>query len=624
MGMGKKIILFIFELVFLPYLARASDKILINIHLFQGMIEDRAGLNQVEILSASSRPELSFLKDKAAGSESELTAAIIDLLLDLYDMQTIEDIFAHEKAWNGMGKPILEDFVFGCQDQASYQIKLSPRRLPSQRIALRTVILKTEKSEGGWEPFIDQDLVLDIGDPVIVSVPYQDRVYFMMVLLTIGSPSERWRDELKKARKREPVHLVSMPNAIVKAAPSYPEELRRRGIGGQVDLRVIIDEKGVVQGVEVVKPAHPYFNYLAVRAVRQWRFEPYLFKGKPVAASFPLKLNFNPRLFWEEMAWSETRAQLDPSSRKELGKILDGCGDYCEKLRAEVFDFICQETIKETHYNLLKNIKWMLMWIARQPGQVEPDHFDRGDVSLGDAAREEQTEIQQKVVGAAQIFDPKKTQRNNFLCDYLIVKKAGRIEERRIILKENGRPMPDRNKILEEKRFIGLSSLFAPLRVMAGDRQSRFAYRLIKGEEINGKMTNVIEAMPKSENDDCIWSAKIWVDTNSFKVLKCEIEGIPIDGYEDVLNDCAILNIKPIFLITHEYRQEKNGILFPYRSKVRVAYPGIDFRGPIDKIKINFSYDKYKFFTVETDGLIIKQELPAYQLLNFRNPPVLP
>ena len=606
MGLGKKIILFIFGLVFLPNLALASDKILINIHLFQGAIVDRTGIDHIEVLSASSRPELSFLRDKAAGPESELTAAVIDLLLDLYELPAIEDIFSHQRAWNGLGKPILEDFMFGGQGRESYQIKLSPQKLPSQQVAFRALILRTEKSEGGWETFIDQELVLDIGDPVIVSVPYQDRVYFMMVLLTIGSPTEKWRDELKKASKREPVHLVSMPNPIIKVAPFYPEELRRRRIGGEIDLRITIDKKGIVQRAEIVKPAHPYFNYLAVQAVRQWRFEPCVIKGMPVPAAFPLKLNFNPQLFWEEMAWSETGAQLDQASREELGKILGRCGDYCEKLRAGVFDFICQEAIKETHYDLLKNIKWMLMLIGRPPDQVEPDRLDRGDEPLGDASREDRTEIELKVVGASQIFDPKKTQRNSFLCDYLIAKKAGGIEEKRIILKENGRQMPDRNKILEEKRFTGLSSLFAPLRVIARDRQSRFTYRLVKGEEINGKKAYVIEALPKSENEDCIWSAKIWVDMNSFQILKCELEGIPIDGYEDVLNDCAILNIKPIFLITHEYRNEKNGILFPFRSKVQVAYPGIDFRGPIDKIKINFSYDKYKFFIVETESQVIK------------------
>ncbi|MCX6575053.1 MAG: hypothetical protein NTV82_01530, partial [Candidatus Aminicenantes bacterium] len=205
-----------------------------------------------------------------------------------------------------------------------------------------------------------------------------------------------------------------------------------------------------------------------------------------------------------------------------------------------------------------------------------------------------------------QIMDPKQTKRKDFLCDYQIVRKGGKNDERRFILKENGRKIAEQKKILEEKRFSGLSSLFAPLRVLARDRQPRFNFRIIDEERIHGKRAHVIEAVPKSGNEDGIWSARIWVDQGSSQIIKCEIEGVPIDGYEDVLNDCAILNIKPVFLTTHEYRIEKSGVMFPSRSMVHAAYPGIDFRGPIEKMEIDLTYDKYKFFTVETEPKIIK------------------
>ena len=45
---------------------------------------------------------------------------------------------------------------------------------------------------------------------------------------------------------------------------------------------------------------------------------------------------------------------------------------------------------------------------------------------------------------------------------------------------------------------------------------------------------------------------------------------------------------------------------FSLRSKVRVLYPKIDFRGPIEKMAINLTYEKYKFFSVETDTRVIK------------------
>jgi len=54
--------------------------------------------------------------------------------------------------------------------------------------------------------------------------------------------------------------------------------------------------------------------------------------------------------------------------------------------------------------------------------------------------------IRSRQVFAFQIIDPKKTQRNKFPCDYLVAKKDGGFDERRIILEENGRQTTDRNK----------------------------------------------------------------------------------------------------------------------------------------------------------------------------------
>jgi hypothetical protein len=244
--------------------------------------------------------------------------------------------------------------------------------------------------------------------------------------------------------------------------------------------------------------------------------------------------------------------------------------------------------------------------------RIAEDEIDLGQINSGLASEDRDNKIGQRgynpsrIVARIQIMDPKLTKRNTLLCDYLIVKKEGTIEERRIILKENDRKIADRNKLLYDKRFSGLSALLAPLRILASDRQSRFNFKVVDEEGIHGNKAYVIEALPKSRDEDGVWSARIWVDKKNFQILKCETEGVPIDGYEDVLRDCVALNIKPIFLMIHEYRIEKNGVLFPSRSKIRAAYPGIDYRGPIDKLSISLAYDKYKFFMVETESRVIK------------------
>ncbi|MCX6575483.1 MAG: TonB family protein [Candidatus Aminicenantes bacterium] len=578
----------------------AAERILIQVHLFQGVwMEGQPGLKQAEVLAAASRPELSSLKDKVTGSESELTVAVINALSDLYGLQTVEDLFVHEKQWNGK-VPLLDDVVLG--KLVAYRIKLAPKMLSPQKFTLRATISKTNegslrtertretelneaykttKNDKMMEVIVDQELVLEVGDPVIVGVPYGGRAYFMMVLATVGDSGAK-KPEPEKARKPD---LVAAPNAIIQVRPSYPEELRQRHIGGEIGLRIKIDEKGIVQGVNIVKPLHPYLNYSTVQAFRNWKFESVLRKGKPVPAEFLYTYNFNPLDYAQENAWGEeTYGETDPLSLEKLRTVLGRSGDYCDKLAGAVLDFFCEERIKETHYSLLKNIHWAMLIVKNEP-------MGDGWIMVGKNV---------------QIMDPKLTKRNDFLCDYQIVRKGGKIDERRFILKENGRKIAEQKKILEERRFSGLSSLFAPLRVLAGDRQPRFNYRIIDEEKIRSKKAHVIEAVPKSGNEDGIWSARIWVDKESYQILKCEIEGVPIDGYEDVLNDCAILNIKPIFLTTHEYGIEKSGVTFPSGSKVHVAYPGIDYRGPIEKLSINLAYDKYKFFTVETEPKIIK------------------
>lgn len=630
MGVRRKILLLVFVSFFLPYLAKASDNFLIYVHLFQATLEDQPQLKQVEVLSPSSRSELSSLMDKVTGSEYELTAAVIDVLLEIYEIDEIEDLFLHEKPWNGLGRPLLDDIVFG--DPVSYQIKLSPKKMPSQQIALQAVILETKNRDAvaGWKEIVDQDLVLDIDEPVIVAVPCQERMYFMLVTITTGIPSERWKEQ-RTPEKKEPVEIVGIPKVLHRADPSYPLELWCRGIGGKIGLRITIDEEGIVQRADVMKSIHPYLNYTAVQALRQWIFKPVLLKEEPVPVVFRCTYTFDPFSYWRERTWNETGTVPGSYSQEQLlRRVLDGSGDYCRKLAGAVFDFICEEKIKETHYNLLKNINWGTIAVGPKRSRaqdstlssIQPkkpsDYIEyAADASKSRAILKEdgdQIIVEElnpmpkpKVVRRFQVIDPKKTQRNKFQCDYLIVKKDGDVDERRIILKKNSRRTADRNEFLEEERFAGLSPLFAPLRILAPSRQSRFNYRLIDTKKIHGKNVCVIEALPKYGNEDGIWSARIWIDAQSYQVLKCEIEGIPIDGYEEVLNDCVILNIEPIFLTTHEYRQEKNGILFPSRSSVRVAYPGIDYRGAIDKIRINLSYDNYKFFTVETDQEVIKK-----------------
>jgi TonB family protein len=586
----------------------ADEEMTIRVWLFQGTwMEGEPGLKEVEILRVSSHPELYVLKALVGGPESESKAALTDALLEIKNLRTLDDLFLSEKPLDD-ARPSFSFPVLG--KQIAYRVDLSFKKPAPQQVAIHAIISKTkegalheektrkrELSEAYkatqekelMEKIVDQELLLVIDDPVIVGVPHKDQVYFMVVLLRIGKRESKPETSATPKKPAEP-DLVAAPQPIHQVMPAYPEELRHRGIIGNVGLQLTIDEKGYVQIVKVSMPLHPYLDYSAVQAFKKWTFEPVLRKGKPVRAVFNYTFNFDPRLYSEEITLrEEAPAGLDQASQEELRRILRGCAEYCRKLADLALYFICEETINETHHQVKEGID------PRDLKFTQTEQISQNPI--GEVWRKWDT----------QIMDPSRTGRNAYTCDYQFIKKSDRIEERRILLKENGRKVTDRKKLLEEKRYSVLKPIFASLQVLDQDHQSLFNYKILEEEKVHGKKAFVIEAVPKSGDADGVRSAKVWVDKESFQILKSEIEGIPLEGYEDVLKDSVLLNIEPLFLTTHEYRVEKKGVLFPERTTVRVEYRGLYPGGrPVSKLKTDMTYRKFKFFTVETDHKIIR------------------
>jgi hypothetical protein len=285
----------------------------------------------------------------------------------------------------------------------------------------------------------------------------------------------------------------------------------------------------------------------------------------------------------------EALAATEQTGQQDLEKILAGSAEYCRKLADSALFFVCEETIKETHHHL-------------KPPHELSDMFFRHEEWIYEAPNGGGIILAWRV----QIMDPNRTERKSYVCDYQLIKRGETIEQRRIILKENGRFLPDQTKLLEERRYAVLKPIIASLQVLARDRQPLFVFRLLDDDRIRGKNAFVVEAVPKFGNADGVLSAKFWLEKDNFRILKSEVVGVPIDGYEDVLKDCLFLNIEPEFVTTHEYRVEKNGVLFPESSKVRVEYRGLTRGRPFSKLMTDLTYEKYKFFTVETGHQVIK------------------
>ncbi len=86
--------------------------------------------------------------------------------------------------------------------------------------------------------------------------------------------------------------LDQKPRVVYQPAPIYPPELARKGMQGTVYILFIVDKSGRARDLKIQKSTHPAFNQPALKAVKQWKFEPGKRKGKPVQFRMRVPITF--------------------------------------------------------------------------------------------------------------------------------------------------------------------------------------------------------------------------------------------------------------------------------------------------------------------------------------------
>ena len=85
---------------------------------------------------------------------------------------------------------------------------------------------------------------------------------------------------------------VSVPEAIFKPEPEYSEEARKAKYSGSVTLQIVVDEKGNVKDIRVVKKLGLGLDEKAIEAVAKWRFKAGMKDGKPVSVLATVEVSF--------------------------------------------------------------------------------------------------------------------------------------------------------------------------------------------------------------------------------------------------------------------------------------------------------------------------------------------
>ncbi|HET9283141.1 MAG TPA: energy transducer TonB [Candidatus Angelobacter sp.] len=74
--------------------------------------------------------------------------------------------------------------------------------------------------------------------------------------------------------------------------PQYPKKAQKKHIQGDVVLQVSIDKSGNVTAVKTVQ-GEPILADAAVKAVKQWKYKPYLLNGEPAKLEKTVNIQFH-------------------------------------------------------------------------------------------------------------------------------------------------------------------------------------------------------------------------------------------------------------------------------------------------------------------------------------------
>lgn len=90
----------------------------------------------------------------------------------------------------------------------------------------------------------------------------------------------------------DPIDQTHAPVVIEKVMPSYPSDYARAGVEGYVVIEGLLDTQGRLVALSVVESTHQAFAQAALKALRQWRFEPVRVDGEPRMKVVRIPLQF--------------------------------------------------------------------------------------------------------------------------------------------------------------------------------------------------------------------------------------------------------------------------------------------------------------------------------------------
>lgn len=229
-----------------------------------------------------------------------------------------------------------------------------------------------------------------------------------------------------KTRQDTDIHDLLQPEVLV--IPEYPEAFRKDGRAGTIKLELGIDSAGSVRETRVLESADLSFENVLQNALSQWTYNPKIQSGKPAPVLYPVDLIFEQGKIEEPKIPENFTA---PSS-----DLMARIADYCGKLENAALHFFCREKIEE---KLNRSRQLIQMRVGNfDPFEEGPQGAWAGSISASG-------------------------EKNSFTYDYQVIRKEERIQERRILLEENGRALHDEAGYPKTNRFYINKAIYGPI-----------------------------------------------------------------------------------------------------------------------------------------------------------------
>jgi TonB family protein len=88
---------------------------------------------------------------------------------------------------------------------------------------------------------------------------------------------------------------VVSPILVSSTPPQYPPTALHAKLRGSVILRAVVDPKGLVASVQVLKPLEASLDAAASQALARWQFKPGTRDGEPVPVALVIRMAFTTR-----------------------------------------------------------------------------------------------------------------------------------------------------------------------------------------------------------------------------------------------------------------------------------------------------------------------------------------